>query len=533
MKLYLLLFLWLVAAACQSNSSQNETQTVEKTNVLPKLVSPDRLYGDLFVQVQMQKIFPDGKTFVDCKPKIAPAEILKKYESEKRQAQFDLKKFVNTYFELPPDLSNAFRSDTSLTAEAHLNRLWDVLTRQPDPLNSGTLIPLPKPYIVPGGRFREVYYWDSYFTMLGLQVAGKAELIENILDNFAYLIDNQGFIPNGNRTYYLGRSQPPFFAMMVSVLGEMKGKQLIIKYLPQLEKEYKFWMNGQEKLSADALAHRRVVRMPDGEVLNRYWDDFATPRPESYREDVETAQKANQTPEITYRDLRAGAESGWDFSSRWFGNPQDLATIQTTQIAPVDLNCLLYNLENLLAQTYASQKNQSQATHYQQLAQNRKKAILKYFWHEKLLFFTDYHFIRRQKLEVLSLAGVYPLSFQIAEASQAQAVAQVLESKFLRAGGLVTTLTGNGQQWDAPNGWAPLQWMSIWGLRNYQQTKLAQAIKTRWTQLNIRVYKRTGKMLEKYNVENLDLIAGGGEYPLQDGFGWSNGVLLRLLSESE
>jgi alpha,alpha-trehalase len=367
--------------------------------------------------------------------------------------------------------------------------------------------------------------------MLGLQVANKADLIENILDNFAYLIDNQGFIPNGNRAYYAGRSQPPFFALMVSILGEMKGKQLIIKYLPQLEKEYQFWMAGQAQLSKSQIAHRRVVRMPDGEVLNRYWDDFDTPRPESYREDVETAERSKRPLAEVYRDLRAGAESGWDFSSRWFTNPQDLATIQTTQIAPVDLNCLLYNLEKLLAQTYTSQGNKTQSAHYQQLADKRQQAILKYFWHEKLQFFTDYQFIQQKPLEVLSLAGMYPLAFQIAKPSQAKAIAKIIEAKFLKAGGLVSTLTNNKQQWDAPNGWAPLQWMSIWGLGNYQQTKLANEIKTRWIRLNTQVYKRTGKMLEKYNVENLDLIAGGGEYPLQDGFGWTNGVLLRLLTE--
>jgi alpha,alpha-trehalase len=526
-----LIFSFLAFGACQTSSQKTEKQTNQAQTVKP--ISPDKLYGDLFVQIQMQKIFPDGKTFVDCVPKFAPTEIVKKYESEKKSADFDLKKFVLANFELPPDLSNAFQSDTALSAEAHINRLWAVLTRQPDKRNEGTLIPLPKPYIVPGGRFREVYYWDSYFTMLGLQVANKADLIENILDNFSYLIDNQGFIPNGNRAYYLGRSQPPFFALMVSILGEMKGKTLIIKYLPQLEKEYQFWMAGQDQLSKDKPSHRRVVRMPEGEILNRYWDDFDTPRPESYREDVETAEKSKRPLAEVYRDLRAGAESGWDFSSRWFVDAQNLATIQTTQIAPIDLNSLLYNLENLLTQTYAAQDNKAQSAHYQQLADKRKQAILKYFWHEKQQFFTDYHFIRQQKLEVLSLAGVYPLAFRIAMPDQAEKTAQILEKNFLKAGGVVSTLTRNGQQWDAPNGWAPLQWMSIWGLRNYQQNKLADEIKNRWVKLNIKVYKRTGKMLEKYNVENLDLIAGGGEYPLQDGFGWTNGVLLRLLSENK
>ena len=131
----------------------------------------------------------------------------------------------------------------------------------------------------------------------------------------------------------------------------------------------------------------------------------------------------------------------------------------------------------------------------------------------------------------MSLATVYPLYFRMVTKREADKVADAIEKNFLRAGGVVTTPNNTGQQWDAPNGWAPLQWMTIQGLRNYGHDRLANDIKKRWVDLNVKVYRSTGKMLEKYNVEDLSLSTGGGEYPVQDGFGWTNGVLLKLLKE--
>ena len=197
----------------------------------------------LFEDVQLQKVFVDGKTFVDCIPKTSMNEILIAYEKEKQADGFDLKQFVLTHFEPP----KAFAADvqTASSVEQHIEQLWDVLTRQPDEAG-GSLIPLPNAYVVPGGRFGEVYYWDSYFTMLGLHASGRFEMIENMVKNFAHLIHSTGFIPNGNRTYYLGRSQPPFFSLMVQLLASIKGKEVLMEYLPALEKEYAFWMNGKE-----------------------------------------------------------------------------------------------------------------------------------------------------------------------------------------------------------------------------------------------------------------------------------------------
>ncbi|MBE2206482.1 MAG: alpha,alpha-trehalase TreF [Saprospiraceae bacterium] len=524
------LALIVLVGAAFSCSTQTENTAAQAG---PDRRSPDEIYGDLFHAVQTSSVFPDGKTFVDCSPKFPADTIMARYTAARNAADFDLKAFVAEHFEIPQSGASDFVSNPKHSPAEHINALWEVLTRRPDQAQAGTLIPLPHPFIVPGGRFREVYYWDSYFTLLGLQDAGQKEMVRHIADNFAYLIDTIGFVPNGNRTYYLGRSQPPFFSMIVRIVGEMEGKEAALKYLPQLLREYDFWMEGHKRLSEQNQTHRRVVRLADGIVLNRYWDDRPRPRPESYREDLETAQNNARESQAIYTDLRAGAESGWDFSSRWLEDPMDLATIRTTAIIPVDLNALLFHLESIIAEYARLAGKTDQAARFEQLAAERKAHIVRYCWDETSGFFYDYDFENKRHTGIPSLAGMYPLFFKVADQKQAEACAKVIQRDFLKPGGVVTTLTQTGQQWDAPNGWAPLQWITIQGLRQYGQTALADDIRNRWVALNEKVYRNTGKMVEKYNVMDMTLDAGGGEYPVQDGFGWTNGVLLRLLTEKK
>ncbi len=498
---------------------------------------PVERYGELFVEVQMAAIFPDGKTFADCTPKVPTKELLDAYENQKNGTGFNLKAFVLEYFELPKQYSSGFESDTSRSPAEHINALWPVLTRSADSETSGTLVELPNSYIVPGGRFGEIYYWDSYFTMLGLRQAGKIEMIENMLDNFAYLIDEVEHVPNGNRTYFLSRSQPPFFAAMVQLLEKEKGPEVLEKYLPYLEKEYQFWMKGRERIkkpenasgAGGSHANLRVVRLADGSLLNRYYDNRSDPRAEMYRDDVETSHKTERPAEALYRDIRAACESGWDFSSRWLRDGQNLETIHTTEIIPVDLNALLANLEAVLAKAYRQSGQAEKAEHYATAARTRQEAIDQYCWDPALGYYLDYDFVQGKRLPRPTLAGMFPLYFQLAPADKAEAAADFLQSNFLQDGGLVTTLESSGQQWDAPNGWAPLHWISIQGLRHYNEISLADTIAQRWVALNVKVYRNTGKMVEKYNVLDMGLEAGGGEYPVQDGFGWTNGVLLQLL----
>jgi len=517
---FLLTFIGFI---CLSVLSQNA--------VLP----PDKIYGQLFREIQLKQVFPDSKTFVDCIPKKNPEEIINKYKLFSKDSVSNklLLQFVNEYFTVPADQVSNYQTEKSESVVDHIGRLWKVLQREPDKTIYGSsLLPLPYSYIVPGGRFREIYYWDSYFTMLGLQQSGNWEIIENMIRNFSFLIQTYGHIPNGNRTYYLSRSQPPFFSLMIQLLAEKKGNTVYATYLNSLQKEYDYWM---DKTSAT----KHVVIMPDGSVLNRYYDQDSIPRQESYREDYLLAQKESQktgpikqTPvfSILYRNLRSSAESGWDFSSRWFADGKNINTIQTTDLIPVDLNGLMYELELTLAHAYKVTGNITQFKLFLHKATLRKSAINTYCWNEKGKWYVDYNLALQVQSTELTAAGITPLFFNLSSSKQALDVEMTLKQQFLKAGGIVTTLKNTGQQWDAPNGWAPLQWMAIKGLDNYNLKTTGRIIARRWIKLNTDVYQRTGKLMEKYNVENTTLDAGGGEYSGQDGFGWTNGVLLKLIS---
>jgi len=499
----------------------------------PTFYPPDKIWGQLFTDVQMQKILPDGKTFVDMVPKRNPKDIMYDYGMMKGP-KFDLKKFIDANFELPPSPQlNYITKETDVVM--HIKNLWGVLKREPDKQVEGSsLLPLPYPYIVPGGRFREVYYWDSYFTMQGLKESGETEMIHNMVRNFAFLIDTYGHIPNGNRSYYLGRSQPPFFALMVELLSEIKGDSIYQNFLPQLQKEYDFWMDGHDKITKGN-AFRRIVKLTDGTILNRYWDDYPFPRQESYKEDVETAEKSGRNKTEMYRHLRAGAESGIDFSSRWFKDGKNIISIQTTDMIAVDLNCLLYKLELVISRAHLINGNDSMVSVYRKKADARRIAIDKYCWNKSLKFYTDYNFKTKKASTVITPAGMYPFCVFQGKPDYLSLLAKQASEKItnllLQDGGVTTTANTTGQQWDAPNGWAPLQWMTIWGLDRCGQRELARDIAKRWIKLNVDVFNRTGKLMEKYNVVDTHLEAGGGEYGGQDGFGWTNGVLLALIKK--
>jgi len=491
--------------------------------------TPAELYPGLFERVQLERVYEDGKTFVDALPRKAPAEILADYQRERAGPNFDLRAFMTSRFDVPQSATSDFRSNRDAGVEAHIDALWAVLERAPDqPSPHSSLLPLPYRYIVPGGRFREIYYWDSYFTMLGLEESGRHDIAVDMVSNFAYLIDRYGHVPNGNRTYYLSRSQPPFFAAMVELIAARDGGEAYRRYLPQLEREYDFWMAGAATL-VPGEARRRVVRLPDGSLLNRYWDDRQTPREESYREDVETARASGRPPDVVFRNLRAAAESGWDFSSRWLADGRTLATIRTVELVPVDLNSLLYGLESTLARAYRAAGQERQATQINARAWKRRQAIHHYLWDPESGAFGDYAWRERRLTGHLSAATLYPLFFGAATAAQAQRVAAAVKDRLLQPDGLATTTVHTGEQWDAPNGWAPLQWIAIEGLNRYGHTQLAREIASRWIRENVDLYEAGGRLVEKYDVSG-DAAARGGEYPLQDGFGWTNGVLRRLLA---
>ena len=491
--------------------------------------NPAKEYPDLFQAVQTGNIFSDSKTFCDAIPIIQPNVVDGVYKRKMEKADFSLKQFVDSLFYIPKQDSVIVKKEEDVAV--HINDLWNQLTRVTKE-SKGSLIGLPYPYVVPGGRFREMYYWDSYFTMIGLAQSGRTDLIKNMLDNFKYLIDTYGYIPNGNRTYYLGRSQPPYFSLMVRLYADITDDTVYKTYQSALEKEYAFWMKGKEELNNEERAMDRVVLMADGKVLNRYWDSETTSRPEAYKEDMalEAAAKKKTDDELLFRNIRAACESGWDFSSRWLEKEDDPTTIITTSILPVDLNCLMHHLEKTLMHCYYLQGNMEDSIRFKNLAEDRREAINKYFWNEAEYFYSDYNWEKEEIRPAMTVAGIYPMFFGLATPDRAKYSKSCLQRYFFKAGGIVTSKYETGEQWDKPNGWAPLQYLAIRGLEGYGFNQLAKEVKMRWVRFNEKVYEQTGKLNEKYNVEDTVKPGGGGEYPTQDGFGWTNGVLLYFLN---
>ena len=488
----------------------------------PGVGTPADIYGTLFEAVQQQRVFEDGKTFADAVPTDDPDAILQDFARQRPASREALRAFVLAHFRLPGKAAGR-----EIDLRTHIRDLWPQLIRQSQTVPpGGSALSLPEPYVVPGGRFREIYYWDSYFTMLGLRLDGRQPLVESMIADFVSLIERFGHIPNGTRTYYLSRSQPPFFALMLD-LSNNPNRTLAASRLAALRQEHGWWMKGGGCLGRSGVC-MHVVRMPDGSLLNRYWDERDTPRDESWAEDRATAVKANRPAGQVQRDLRSAAESGWDFSARWLRDPNRLSTIHTTDIVPIDLNALLWVMEKRISTRCAALGDASCSRRYEGLANKRKAAINRYLWHAADARYADWDRIGRQPTKILSAATLYPLFVGLASPSQARDVARTAQNKLLASGGSRTTTLRTGQQWDAPNGWAPLQWIAIDGLARYGEDELAREIAQRWVATVRRTYHETGKMLEKYDIEERK-PGGGGEYPLQDGFGWTNGVTSAVL----
>ncbi|WP_404343710.1 trehalase family glycosidase [Pseudoalteromonas mariniglutinosa] len=487
----------------------------------------------LFYDVQQSAIFADSKTFADAIANDDWQVVCARYQQLGPLKGNALKQFVEQHFSFASTALTVENINTQ-SVQDYIKALWPQLYRDPDQPSSSSLLPLKYSYIVPGGRFQEIYYWDSYFTALGLEDIGDMATIEAMLQNFIDLQTRNGCIPNGNRSYYSSRSQPPVLALIVDLVWRAKYQaqgdlNWLADCVTALQQEYQFWMQGSDQLSEQTLTHKRVVNVAEGALLNRYWDDETTPRPESLREDLHDVAALNEQLQREYfRNIRAACESGWDFSSRWLSDNNDLTSIETTNIVPVDLNCLLFNLEQQLAHYYQVLGQSQQSALFSERANKRLAALSNVCWNETLGLFMDYNLRTKQQTNVCSLASTVPLFVNLATPQQAAKTKTVLINKFLKQGGLVTTLNTTAQQWDSPNGWAPLQWFAVQGLKHYGYDHEAETIMTHWLTMLESCFATDSCLLEKYNVCEPTNRAGGGEYTVQQGFGWTNGVTSRF-----
>lgn len=373
----------------------------------------------------------------------------------------------------------------------YIDKYWKKSTFY-SPKDTGIHIGLPEPFVAPNGtRFGDdQFYWDSYFIILGLVESGKIKLAKGMVDNLVYLFGKFGIVPSRNRYYNLGISQIPFLtSMIMAVFGKTNDTQWLRKTVKTAEKELElYWMNGYEKRGEIHLVHRG---------LSRYCDHYVMHKTSEH-------------------------ESGWDMTSR-FGD-------RCLDYLPIDLNSCLYKYEKDISKISGILGNRNKEIMYSKKAEKRKKIMNSLMWNEKKGFFFDYNYMDRKQSGFYSVAGFYPLWSGLAEKEQARRVEKNLK-KFEYAGGIANTqktgLSKEFRQHDYPNGWANQQWIVIKGLSDYGFEEDARRLSMKWIEMNIEVFRRTGKFWEKYNVVKRD-VGKEGRYPNQTGFGWTNAVFVKL-----
>eukprot|EP01018_Ginkgo_biloba_P012503 Gb_29944 [translate_table: standard] len=458
----------------------------------------------------------------------------------------------------PKDFLPGVRNPEVRKWALEVHSLWNNLSRKVSPSvtespDQHSLLPLPGAVIIPGSRFREVYYWDSYWIIRGLLASKMYETAKGIVENLVSLIQKYGFVLNGARTYYTNRSQPPLLSAMVRAIYTKTGDiSLLKKTLPTLLQEHKFWNSG---------FHKVIVRDVHGceHSLSRYYAMWNSPRAESSTIDKKTAEwLTKKQKKLLYREIATTAESGWDFSSRWMRDEKNLTTLHTTSIIPVDLNAFLLQMELNIAFFAKMVGENSIAKTFAQASIARRAAIDAILWNDEMGQWLDYslnplkcipiqisnhrseevHIWDRSNQNInIFASNFFPLWVDLFHSDVARVekvINKFQSSGLLQAAGISTSVLNTGQQWDFPNGWAPSQHIIIEGIATYASRErkfLAEDIAKRWIRTNYATFKKTGQMHEKYDVEACGKIGGGGEYTTQTGFGWSNGVVLALLEE--
>eukprot|EP00045_Choanoeca_perplexa_P013060 m.145870 g.145870 ORF g.145870 m.145870 type:complete len:662 (-) comp16225_c0_seq2:1120-3105(-) len=537
-------------------------------------------HGDLLDAVQSRGLFDDDKTFVDMPLKTDAASVMSAFKDLGQDYTTDaLADFVDQHFAAagsdllsvtPVDWHRTlpFAKDIKNKTMAHfassVHNIWPKLSRKSSPAvqeNPGrhSLFALPHPFIMPGGRFREQYYWDTYFVLRGLVFCDMFETARNTVENFAHVIHQLGFVPNGMRVYYATRSQPPLLSAMVRLLHNVSKDDALLKELaPALAIERDYWtlppcpINHTKTLSRLNITlkpHTKcrnasksiTITTPDSDVtFARYFADTDLPRPESYGVDVKLADDrhfVDKRRRQLFRDLATGAETGWDFSSRWLSSSDDLASIRASSIVPVDLNAILVDYDRNLA-FIADKLGWTNGSDYRSAAEARAKAMMKTMYNSTTGRWNDLLLPDGQQItDRYSAAAYVPLWANITQDKTVlnQVLASLQASTgLLKVGGVVTTQLKTTQQWDSPAAWAPLQLLLADGLAHMDNTTakdVRHSIMCRFLNSMALGYNNTGYMFEKYDAFQPGQSGSGGEYTPQLGFGWTNGVMLTMMRE--
>ena len=410
------------------------------------------------------------------------------------------------------------------------------------------LLYLPRPYVVPGGRFNEMYGWDSYFIQVGLLEDGETERARDMAENFLYEIDHYGTILNANRTYYLTRSQPPFLTEMVlGVYQRTQDREWLRRARPAVEKYYRFWTTEPHLAGATGLSrYYDFGEGPAPEVLGDEKDAQGRTHydriREYYREHPDAAKgdydldryydrKNDRLTDLFYKGDRSMRESGFDPSNR-FG----LFNIDIVHYAPVCLNTLLYRMETDGAEIERILGDEARAAEWRRRAQARREAVNKYLWDETAGLYFDYNFETGKRRHYEFATTFYPLWANLTSPIQARRVLDNLKL-FEAPGGLLTSTRVTGNQWDAPYGWAPLQMIAVAGLRRFGFDADADTLARKFLGMVVADFEEHGTIVEKYDVQRgkSDVEAGikFGYAANQIGFGWTNAAFLDLLAGIE
>ena len=541
--------------------------------------------GKILNRVQMSGLFKDSKQFVDMPTRVAATQVVQAFEAIEKPELTDavLREFIVANFRpvgydlrivVPKDWHTNPKFLEKIKGDPIFHKLglllhekWKSLTRslrRPRVCDdcATTSLELPHPFVIPGGRFREFYYWDSFWILEGLYVSEMWETARGMLENMIAVVHAYGFIPNGSRIYYLNRSQPPLFSQMLYryIQRKLADADFIKRGLDAADREYAFWMD-KRKIEVE-YNHAKYT-------LNMYSAGLNGPRPESYPEDILHASKlpAEHRP-VFYRNVAAAAESGWDFSARWFSQDSEMTSMQICSIAPLDLNTIMYKNELVLAELHKQYGNPEKSTYYFNAAKQRLLAIETLFWSDEHKRWGDYHVLeKRQMTSHFYLSDLTPLFFgafrveflaeKLYEMSkqppsfkkeQAYDIASVVDtflepfSKILLdyPGGAPVSEVFSGQQWDFPNVWAPIQFWLLELYRNLEDSTLKEELRLKYRLRQIDLASRWihsvscslhnyGHVFEKYHARLVGQPGGGGEYIVQEGFGWSNAVTLWIL----
>ena len=517
--------------------------------------------GPLLQTVQLAEIFPDSKTFVDLSQRNDPDITLTNFynlmnATNNKPNRTEVAWFVDQNFVSSTELSNWTLPDWKESPAIlkrvrdskyrdwlrNLNVIWKSLARK---MNDDvakyperhSLIYVKNGFIVPGGRFKEFYYWDSYWVIEGLLLSDMYQTAKGMIDNFVYMVEKYGFIPNGGRIYYLMRSQPPLLHLMVSKYLEFTGDyDYLGTIIAMLEKEFAFW---QREKMVDVRVNGRTYKM------GHYSVDSTRPRPESYREDYQMAQNLpEKSRDFFYNNIKAGAESGWDFSNRWcIGNNQNsvlsLLNISTQHVIPVDLNAILQQNARLLSEFHTILGNSAKSQYYAKIAAELQIAIDNVLWNEEAGMWFDYDMKNNRPRNTFypsNLAPLYTKSYnRHLRVLYAMSAVKYLQSQNIDSffGGTPTSLNYTGEQWDYPNAWPPLQSFIVMGLYMTEEeaaVNFARELASRWLASNYIGFSDNGQMFEKYDSTVPGQGGGGGEYSVQTGFGWTNGVVFEFLN---